>query len=135
MMPLPGRAVPLPPSSQSKKPSPRSFAVAVLLLLACSGVAMASSPVIIYDTIPAPLPPNVPSETFQAGHVAEFGDLIQFAGTNRALTQVTLVMSDWSVASAYPSFPGASGPTWNCAVRVARSEPEANTQARRQRTE
>jgi uncharacterized repeat protein (TIGR01451 family) len=90
----------------------RSFAVAAFLLTVCSGVAMAA-PVIIYNTIPAPLLPNIPSETFQSGHVAEFGDLIQFAGTNRALTQITLVMSDWSVASAYPTFPGANGPTWN----------------------
>ena len=90
----------------------RNTAIAVLLLMACSGAAI-GAPVLIYDSIPAPLPPNVPSEPFQAGHAAEFGSLIQFAGSNRALTHVTFVMSDWAYASVYPTFPGASGPTWN----------------------
>ena len=67
---------------------------------------------VIYDSIPAPLPPNVPSLGYQATQTSEFGDLIQFAGTRR-LQRVTLVMSDWALASDYPSFPGSAGPTWN----------------------
>src|SRR4029077_9089229 len=50
---------------------------------------------------------------FQANHTSEFGDLIQFAGTNRMLTHVTLVMSDWALASDYPTYPGATGPSWS----------------------
>ena len=63
----------------------------------------------IYNNIPGPLPPNVPSLGYQANQTSEFGDLIQFAGTRRVLTQVTLVMSDWSLASTY----GSLSPTWN----------------------
>ena len=68
---------------------------------------------VIYDSIPAPLPPNVPSLGYQATQTSEFGDLIQFGGTSRVLNRVTLAMSDWALASDYPSFPGSSGPTWN----------------------
>src|SRR5579864_5461315 len=67
----------------------------------------------IYDSIPNPLPGNVPSLGYQAAQTAEFGDLIQFAGSGRALAQVSIVMSDWALASDYPSFPGAGGPAWN----------------------
>lgn len=86
-------------------------ALASLLLMAClSGAARAA--VSIYNSIPGPLPPNVPSLGFQATQTSEFGDLIQFT-SSRDLKQVTLVMSDWALASDYPSFPGSSGPTWN----------------------
>jgi hypothetical protein len=68
---------------------------------------------VIYTSIPAPLPPNVPSLGYQATQTSEFGDLIQFGGTLRVLQRVTLVMSDWALASDWPSFPGSSGPTWN----------------------
>jgi len=70
---------------------------------ASSGTAVA------YNSIPAPLPPNVPSLGYQANQTAEFGDLIQFAGTNRTLATVTLVMSDWALASDF----GSSSPTWS----------------------
>src|SRR5215510_2168072 len=64
-----------------------------------------------YNSIPGTLPPNVPSLGYQANQTAEFGDLIQFAGTSHAVTHVTLVMSDWALASDWPSF--NTGPTWN----------------------
>ncbi|HEX4962500.1 MAG TPA: hypothetical protein VF173_16820 [Thermoanaerobaculia bacterium] len=89
----------------------KRLALTVLLLAACSPLAVGAAT--IYDSIPAPLPPNVPSLGYQATQTSEFGDLIQFAGTSRILKQVTLVMSDWALASDYPSFPGSSGPTWN----------------------
>lgn len=100
-------------STSTGRRSLRNASMAVLVLLACSGVALASAPVLIYDSTPAPLPPNVPSQGFQAGHIAEFGDLVQFTGSNpnRALTHVTFVMSDWAYHSAFPTFP--AGPTWN----------------------
>jgi hypothetical protein len=67
----------------------------------------------IYNNInnaPGALPPNVQSLGYQATQTAQFGDLIQFAGTDRSLTSVTLVMSDWALASDFPSM---MGPTWN----------------------
>ena len=76
------------------------------------GVAILSVPVqgsTIYNDIPGPLPPNVPSLGYQANQTAEFGDLIQFAGTNRLLNTVTVVMSDWALASTY----GSMNATWN----------------------
>jgi hypothetical protein len=89
----------------------KPVAITVLLLVACAPLALRAST--LYDSVPSPLPPNVPSLGYQATQTAEFGDLIQFAGTSRTLTQVKLVLSDWALASDYPSYPGSSGPTWN----------------------
>ncbi len=86
-------------------------ALGTLLLAACLPAAVGAG--VIYDSIPNPLPGNVPSLGYQAVQTAEFGDLIQFAGSGRTLSQVTLVMSDWALAADYPSFPGAGGPAWN----------------------
>lgn len=62
-------------------------ALIIVLLIAVSSVALAAPPVIIYNNVPSPLPGNVQSEAFQADHTSEFGDLIQFAGTNRVPTK------------------------------------------------
>jgi len=80
-----------------------------MMFAAAAVLAIPAQCVTIYDSIPAPLPPNVPSLGYQAQQTSEFGDLIQFAGTGRALTQVTLVMSAWALASTY----GSLTPTWN----------------------
>jgi hypothetical protein len=89
----------------------KHVALAVLLLVA--GFPLAAGATVIYDSIPSPLPPNVPSLGYQATQTSEFGDLIQFAGASRTLSRVTVTMSDWALASDWPSFPGSSGPTWN----------------------
>lgn len=81
------------------------------LLAACAPVAAGAA--VIYDSIPGPLPGNVPSLGYQATQTAEFGDLIQFGAAGRKLQSVTLVMSDWALASDWPSFPGSGGPTWS----------------------
>lgn len=86
-------------------------ALTALLLVVCSPLAAGAS--VIYDSIPGPLPPNVPSLGYQATQTSEFGDLIQFFGANRLLKKVTLVMSDWALAADYPAFPGSTGPTWD----------------------
>jgi len=90
---------------------PAICALLVLLLGAWSPLAVSAS--VIYDSTPSPLPPNVPSLGYQATQTSEFGDLIQFGAGGRVLKQVTLVMSDWALASDYPAFPGSTGPTWN----------------------
>src|SRR5262249_812888 len=72
---------------------------------------VASLSTVAYNSIPGPLPPNLPSLGYQANQTAEFGDLIQFTGTSLAVTHVTLVMSDWALASDWPSF--NTGPTGN----------------------
>ncbi|HEY4572680.1 MAG TPA: hypothetical protein VIJ26_01910, partial [Thermoanaerobaculia bacterium] len=86
-------------------------ALIILLLIAGSPLALDAST--IYNSIPNPLPPNVPSLGYQATQTSEFGDLIQLGGTDRVLKTVTLVMSDWALASDWPSFPGSGGPTWS----------------------
>jgi len=64
---------------------------------------------LLYDSIPDPLPPNVPSLGYRATQTAEFGDLIQFdPGTSRGLLSVTALMSDWAMASTY----GSPDPGW-----------------------
>ena len=75
-------------------------AVVFYLLLAGSSNATAQ---VIYNSIPNPLPPNVPSLGYQANQTAEFGDLISFSGATRTLTTVTVVMSDWARESDFHS--------------------------------
>ncbi len=89
----------------------RRLVFAACLLIAVSPVVARAQ--VIYDSIPSPLPLNVPSLGYQATQTAEFGDLIQFGGTGRTLAQVTVLMSDWAQASEWPSYPGAGGATWS----------------------
>lgn len=76
-----------------------SRGIATALLMAFSGWAFADS--VIYDSIPSPEPPNLPSLGYQATQTDEFGDMIQFAGTDRLLTDVTVGMSNWALRSTY----------------------------------
>lgn len=84
----------------------RSLAVVAAFLFAAT---MQAAPTPIYNSVPAPLAPNYPSLGFQATGTAELGDLIQFAGTTRTLSSVTILLSDWAIASDY----GSSSPTWS----------------------
>jgi hypothetical protein len=58
---------------------------------------------VIYNSIPSPLPPNIPSLGYEATSASEFGGLIQFAGGNPfySLTTATVAMSDWALATSY----------------------------------
>lgn len=78
-------------------------ALAAFAALAGSAAAVTSSP--IYDAVPAPLPPNVPSLGFEATSTSEFGDNVVFGGTNRQLAGVVVTMSDWAKNSEYPLLP------------------------------
>ncbi|MGA2441709.1 MAG: PEP-CTERM sorting domain-containing protein [Tepidisphaeraceae bacterium] len=64
---------------------------------------------VIYDNTPAPLPGNVPSLGYQANQTAEFGNEISFAGTDRNLTNVQIIMSDWASQSDWPGVGDATG--------------------------
>jgi hypothetical protein len=78
-------------------------------ILSIAAVLCAFSPIlradgiVIYNTIPNPLPSNVPSEAFEATSTSEFGQLIQFAGSGSSynLESVTVVMSDWTYESQW----------------------------------
>jgi uncharacterized repeat protein (TIGR01451 family) len=99
------------------------IALTFLVMLACSGVAMAAAPVIIYNNIPTPLPPNVASEGFQSDHTSEFGELIQFAGTDRALQTVNVVMSDFALASDYTGANSANCPVFSACTAAGWMHP------------
>jgi hypothetical protein len=72
-----------------------------LLILLVSAAAFAD---VVYNNIPSPLPPNVPSLGYQATQTSEFGGLIQFAGSgSHALGSATVAMSDWAYYSNWAS--------------------------------
>ena len=74
--------------------------------LALIALTAASAPAaVLYSSIPKPLSPNLPSLGYQATSTAEFGGLIQFAGSagSYSALRATVVMSDWAVASHYDS--------------------------------
>jgi hypothetical protein len=81
--------------------------LAVLVLL------MVAAPVsggVIYRSIPSPLPPSLVSQSFQAQRNSEFGDLINFGGTDRNLTTVTVAMVTWGYFTKYSTlFPTNTG--------------------------
>ncbi len=66
-------------------------------------VAGASSPSLVYDNIPSPVPGNIPSVGYEATSTSEFGGQIQLAGTARTNPTVKVLMSSWACKSG----------TWN----------------------
>ncbi|MBX3193890.1 MAG: hypothetical protein KF727_02170 [Microbacteriaceae bacterium] len=76
--------------------------LAVLGLLAAqawsAGPARAAGAV-VYDSIPGTPPPSYPSLGYQASQTAEFGDLVELAGTNRIASTVTVGMVSWACQS------------------------------------
>lgn len=79
-----------------------------LVIIALTGTgALAQSGNTVYNNIPSPLPPNVPSLGFQATQTAEFGDYVIFAGSDRRAASATVTMSDWALHSTYPTMPAA----------------------------
>jgi len=65
------------------------------------------APVVVFNSILSPIPPNVPSQAFQAQQTAEFGDAITLAGTARKGVSATVLMSDWALHSDYPTMSNA----------------------------
>ena len=76
-------------------------AVVAVALVACNGTdntGPASAPV--FDTIPAVLPPHLPSQPFEAQQTNEFGDRVTLAaGTGRHADKATVVMDTWSTTA------------------------------------
>lgn len=68
---------------------------------------------IVYDAIPALLPPSMPSLGFQATQTFEFGDWVQLAGTNRALRNVTVTMVTWAHYATYSADPSYNPASWS----------------------
>lgn len=61
----------------------------------------------VYNSIPSPVPPNVPSLGYQATQTAEWGDHVALAGTQRRAASATVLMSNWAVNADYPLLPTA----------------------------
>ncbi len=55
----------------------------------------------IYSNIPATLAGNYPSQPFQAQQTFEFGDRINFGGSDRYLQSATVTMSSWARSEDY----------------------------------
>ena len=66
-------------------------------------------PVVVFDAIPASVPPNLPSQPFQAQQVFELGDLVTLAGSARAPLSMTILMSSWARQSDWPAVGDATG--------------------------
>jgi hypothetical protein len=77
----------------------------VLLLGAAPASAQGT---VVYDSIPSPTPPNVPSLGYQATQTAEFGDEVKLeADTPRRTGFTTVLMSSWALHSNYLAMPAA----------------------------
>jgi len=87
--------------------SKRLLVLTVMLVLFGATSAFAQVGTTVYNHIPNPLPPNVPSLGFQATQTAEFGDYVFLAGTDRRAATGIVTMSDWAIHSNYPSLPAA----------------------------
>src|SRR6204780_1367720 len=72
--------------------------LALMGALATAGAASAGAEV-IYSNAASPLPGNVVSEAFEATQTGQFGGAVEFAGTARKTTSVSVVMSSWGCQS------------------------------------
>jgi parallel beta-helix repeat protein len=91
------------------------FVALVAASLTVSLAASSAMAEVVYNAVPSSLPANVASVGFEATSTSEFGDYVHLAGTDRNLKTVTVTMSDWALASDYPSLP-ASG--WSHLITV-----------------
>jgi len=75
-----------------------SLAAAIASLAIAAGAASASGTV-IYNSMPSPMPGNVPSQAFEATSTSEFGSEIEAAGPNASKLKVKVGMSSWACQS------------------------------------
>jgi hypothetical protein len=82
---------------------------AVLVLLMSPTAARASS--LLYSSTPSPLPGNLDSLGFEEASTLEFGDIVSLNGITStfSLTSFSVTLSNWSVASDFPTFGTAAG--------------------------
>lgn len=80
-----------------------------LLALLIFGMGTVNGSSVVYNNIPGALPSNVGSLGYEATSTTEFGGKIQLAGTDRALTSASVVMSNWALESTYQDIGTSSG--------------------------
>jgi hypothetical protein len=72
-----------------------------------------------YDSLPVTIPPSWLSIGYQAQRTAEFGDLVELAGTNRDLTAITVGLVDWACETGGGvTCLTTSGTTWTHPITV-----------------
>ena len=83
----------------------RALVLVVLILVSFGAlvsfvppVSSINPPSIIYNSIPSPLSPNLPSQAWGAprGNLTELGEQIGLVGTPSKLNTITVTMSDWA---------------------------------------
>jgi hypothetical protein len=84
-----------------------TIALAVAIAGACTAEHARGE--VIFDNLPAVLPTNIPSLGYQANHVAAFGDKITFAGTDRNVTDIRVIMTNGALHVDWPGVGDASG--------------------------
>ena len=77
------------------------FSSGLGLLAVSPQAARADSSGTIYNSIPKPLPGNLPSVGAEAYAFNEFGNQVGFAGTARKLKQAVLTLSSWGCQSGH----------------------------------
>ncbi|HWG09199.1 MAG TPA: hypothetical protein VN672_09350 [Solirubrobacteraceae bacterium] len=73
--------------------------VTAIASLAIAAGAASASGTVIYNSMPSPLPGNVPSQAFEATSTSEFGSEIETAGASQTRTAVKVGMSSWACQS------------------------------------
>jgi hypothetical protein len=72
---------------------------AAIASLAIAAAAASASGTVIYNSMPSPMPGNVPSQAFEATSTSEFGSQIETAGPGTSKTSVKVGMSSWACQS------------------------------------
>ncbi|HEY2761198.1 MAG TPA: PEP-CTERM sorting domain-containing protein [Pirellulales bacterium] len=103
----------------------RAVGVRSAALIAALGLAGAAHAQVIFDSTDSPLPGNIPSLGYQATQTAEFGNEITFAGTNRQIGNVEIIMSDWANQADYPGVGDATG--WDHPITLSFYNPGSGT--------
>lgn len=81
----------------------------LVLLIALGLAALVAPAAVIYDSITDPLPPSSSSLGYQATSTAEFGNLIGFSGSDRSLSTVEIVLTNWAYRSQYAAYGNETG--------------------------
>jgi len=87
-------------SARTRRTFAAGLKVAMAFILVLGAAATASAQ-IIYNSIPSPLPGNVASFGPEAYAFREFGDGLVFAGTQRTLATITVIMSDFACTNGH----------------------------------
>ena len=75
----------------------RTLVLGAFLLASLMAATAIAAPITLYNSIPSPLPPNVPSLGYQATSTKELGQAITLVTGGTFDLTVTVAMSDWAL--------------------------------------